>query len=331
MKSARAALYNFLALAYLRPPDEDFLELAREISGRTPRKHVHRMVTSDLAARHTWLFSFNVYPYASVFLDPSGMLAAPWSSFVTSVYAALGLEVRSGVELAAGDHLAAQLEAVATLLEREAAAAGELEAVRARHAQRVLLLGHLLPWLPAFTGAVRRLDQGFYGEVAALTRELLLEHACELLMDEVAPPFFFPEDGGGEVAAGATPSPARDSGDALEELRALLTPARSGMFLSREDITRLGRRVELPVRFAERRLMLQNLVVSAADRGDLALLFAELRREALSQAKNLLIWRRTVPLLAPIWEGWLTRLLATRKRLEALSDDVREAVWRERR
>lgn len=96
--SGYAPLYRLLAGCYLAPPDAELLELAAEL----PELAAHR-AEPELAQRYSWLFDFNVYPYASVFVDPSGMLQAPWSSFVGDVLGALGMGLSSDAGLAAPD------------------------------------------------------------------------------------------------------------------------------------------------------------------------------------------------------------------------------------
>ncbi len=307
--SGYAPLYRLLAGCYLAPPDAELLELAAEL----PELAAHR-AEPELAQRYSWLFDFNVYPYASVFVDPSGMLQAPWSSFVGDVLGALGLGLSSDAGLAAPDHVGALLEAMATLSEREEAATEPLEAARARHGQEVLLNEHLLPWMPVFLGALERVDEGFFSAVAILTQELLLEHGEELLADPL-PPFHFPEE------TDETYQEPRQ--EARRELQRLLTPARSGLFLSRSDLADLGARLELPVRFAERRYMLENLVAAAAERDDLAALFDALGDGAVEGAALFDPWSERLTVAVGFWNEWRERLTGTSAELVLLRDEHR--------
>ena len=293
-----AALYHFLARVYLRPPDAELLGLAADIADLEPH------LTDDLKHRHSELFEFNVYPYASIFLDPSGMLNAPWSGFVTGVFEALGLETVLGAGLAAPDHIGAQLEALAALLEREETVANSPKA-GARHAQQILLTEHLLPWLPCFVAAVKRADAGFYAEVARLTLELVLEHTQQLL-DSPPAPFAFPE-AEGDISY-QSPAGKKGSGEARQRLQDLITPARSGMFLSREDVRQLGRELGLPTRFAERSFMLETVVQGAADAEVLAALFAAFVQLAQQQKRVYKILETEYPLLNGFWKMWTDKL-----------------------
>ncbi len=308
-------LYHFLARAYLRPPDDDLLELSQDVLSKD-------FSEDDLQDQFTWLFEFNVYPYASVFIDPSGMLNAPWSGFVSGVFRALGLEVGAGAGLAANDHVSAELEALAVLLEREAKAResqDNLAVARAQHGQRSLLYEQLLPWLPSFTNAIKRIDSGFYGELAALTEMVVLNHSGHLLAEGEVPAFSFPaaEDDISELPSIAK----KKDGKARAVLQRLITPARSGMFLSREDITQLGRRLNLPLRFAERSFMLKHLLAAAADQDSLSKLFDDLGQLAATQQEVFLNWQREEPRLAPIWAIWQEKLEHSIAELNKLAEE----------
>lgn len=308
------SLYTFLARVFHHPADDDLLELISDL----PELKAYR--TKDLVDSYTWLFEFNVYPYASIFIDPSGMLNSDWAGFVTGVYDALGLDVKLGAGLAASDHLSAQLEALMTLCEREEnAKTPELKA-RALHDQSVLLFEHILPWLASFVWAIQRIDKGFYSECAQLTLDLCLEHAKSLIpsinQDSLAA-FSFPaieED----LKAVQPINAKQKAGEARSKLQSLITPARSGLFLSRQDIINLGRRLDLPVRFAERPFMLENLLTSAADADKLTTLFKNWLILLEKERQNFSDLQEKHTTLAFIWEAWLEKIATSQSYLKEL-------------
>ncbi|MCA9838421.1 MAG: molecular chaperone TorD family protein [Trueperaceae bacterium] len=305
-----AALYSFFARAFHHPPDNDFLNLARELPELEP------FLEQNLVEQYSWLFEFNVYPYASVFLDQSGMLNGDWAGFVTGVYEALGLELSLSAGLAAADHLSAELEALAVLCERSETQ-NEVEKQKAEHGQRVLLLEHLLPWLPSFSFAVSRIHEGFYSMLVRLCLDTVLEHATDLIEETPAPTFHFPE--ASEAFSYQQPGDfKKKAGEAREQLQKLITPAHSGLFLSREDITQLGRKLDLPVRFAERPFMLENLVTSAADADLLDELFAEWKNLFNKEIRNFnKLGKEQVP-LSSFWLEWQARLFDSSNYLSEL-------------
>jgi TorA maturation chaperone TorD len=294
------ALYAFLARAFHTPPDSELLELAALFPS------LQDYLNDDLQDQYSWLFEFNVYPYASVFLDPSAQLNAPWTAFVAGVYHVLGIEMQLTAGLAAVDHIAAHLEAQHILLEREAAATTVMAQESARHAQWTLLCEHILVWMPLFLAAVQRVDHGFYHQLAELCQQVFGKH-LELFKERTVP-----------LTARAFEPINFGQAEAEEQLQAWLSPAQSGIFISRQDIIRLGRLLDLPVRFAERRFMLKSLIQSAAEREGLADLFRQLRQELSAQRQDIQRWQETWPELAGLWHNQLERQQVFDGHLEAL-------------
>ncbi len=311
---SHASLYAFLTRAFHHPADEALLELVSDV----PELEVH--INKDLADSYTWLFEFNVYPYASIFIDPSGMLNSDWAGFVTGVYDALGLDVDLGSGLAASDHLSAQLEALMTLCEREEKASTKEQKARALHDQSVLLVEHILPWLASFVWAIQRIDSGFYAQSAQLTLDACLDHAETLITmmnQDLLLSFSFPESEE-ELTAVQPINAKQKAGEARSKLQSLITPARSGLFLSRQDIINLGRSLALPVRFAERPFMLENLLSSAADAEKLSELFQNWLILLQKESENFNELQEKHQDLAFIWQAWREKLAASQDYLREL-------------
>lgn len=270
---------------------------------------------NDPRHAHSWLFDFNVYPYASVYLDPSGMLNAPWTDFTAGVLRSLGLELVAGAKLAAPDHIAALLEALATLLERQEDG-DVLDSARARHGQQALLFEQILPWFPCFAAAIRRTaPEGLYACLSEVTLEALLEHAQ--LFEGVPPPFAFPE---AEPTALEIPLVGKRKNEEVRRaLRALMTPAQSGLFLGRADILRLGKQLGVPTRYAERVFMLEQLLSAAAEQERLAEGLKALADEARQQARGYLRLQETYPTLSALWDAWLEKLRGSELELTTLA------------
>ncbi|WP_298982571.1 TorD/DmsD family molecular chaperone [Caldilinea sp.] len=289
------------------------------------------------AAFHT-LFAMNVFPYQSVFLDPDGLLGGGETDRVRAGYRRMGFVVDEANEPA--DHLAHELDALAFLCQAEAEAWEDERwdmVARAQQLQADFLDGHLLRWLPAFTAAVQRQEEPFYAGLAELTLALAAERRRSLEPGRLGVQRARDED------IALTPrSHLNGAGDALtltpadeppaqrvERLLAnpqtdldaiaafLLTPAYSGLFLSRRDIGRLGRAAEAPHGFGERRQMLRTFLRSAAefDRFDAAL--AGLRSLVEDTAWTLRRWGSETVSLSTV-QPWLDRLSATRRLLETL-------------
>lgn len=194
------------------------------------------------AADYTEVFTLQLYPYASVYLGPEGMLGGEARDRIAGFWRALGEHPP-----AEPDHLTCLLGAYADLTGRAGAAphAGHPWA-RARAA---FLWEHVLSWVPAYALAVRAIAPPAYAAWAELVLEALANEAAA-----VPPPHTPPlhlRDAPGFVAA--------DAG--LDELvAALLAPVRSGVILTRTDLRRAAAAIGTGLRAGERRYALGALL-----------------------------------------------------------------------
>ena len=324
-----AGWYRLAADLFEREADAELLAVLSEVPGLSP------YATPEAAARYTDVLVLNVHPFASVYLDADGALHAGRATFTAGVLRALGLRVheREGVS---ADHVSVALEALATLLEREADTASDVDADRARHAQRTVLAEHLLPWAPLFLGAVERVDDGLYRAVARTVGTTLRRHAARLAALDAAPPEAAPpeaappEPNAADLAPppehdgdGTEPGDAADDGEAEDPLAWLAAPARCGMFLARDDIAGLAARAGLPTRIGGRRFVLRQLGTAAASGEE----ESEALRDALAafardRRAELDTWTEALPAFASVWRPLRGRLDATEARLASSSPDA---------
>jgi hypothetical protein len=245
------------------------------------------------AEAHTGLFVLQLPPYASVYVGPDGMLGGEAQDRAAGFWRALRL-----TPPAEPDHLAALLGLYASLAEREGAEPDPARRLMWRHARRTLLQEHLLTWLPPYAQAVAGIAPGFHAAWARLLIDALSADARELTAP-CAPAWLrdVPELPGRE-AEGFT--------------RALLTPARSGMIISRADLARGARTMGLGLRIGEREFVLSSLLAQ-----DPAATFGWLAGEAAA-------WRarhaRTAP--SALVRHWLTRAETAHRTL----DDIHRAA-----
>jgi putative dimethyl sulfoxide reductase chaperone len=216
------------------------------------------------AVEHQRVLGFEVFPFEGVFLDPEGRASGFGADALQQDYREAGFVPRSGCE--GPDHVAAELDFIAFLCAWEAAAStAEASAVQDR--QREFLDGHLLDWLPALCWALGRQSSPFYAALSRFALELALDHRARLGPPRapVSPSLWPVEDFLADAATG------------LREVAAfLLVPRRSGVFLSRGELTRAGRLCGVPTGFGSRLDMLHNLLQSAAELNQLGPLLAEI-------------------------------------------------------
>lgn len=270
------------ALAALaEPPTDHTVRLAVLLGLETPTP-----------AAYTDTFVFQQVPYASAYLNADGMIGGEARDRVAGFWRALGLTPPPEP-----DHLATVLGAYAGLC--------ELGVTRARHA---FLWEHLLSWLPAYLHAVRRHAAMPFPEWARLLLETLLNEVYELGPAVVLPLHLR------NVPDLADPR----CSDSRQIVDALLTPARSGVILSRADLARAAHMLDLSLRAGDRRVQLRSLLEQDAPAA-LAWIAGEARawqaiHESFAEATG------------PVAGYWASRASATVALIDTLERDVREAV-----
>jgi putative dimethyl sulfoxide reductase chaperone len=279
---ARILAYELFARMFLKGPEEDLLNTIQSIpelaQGLNEYFKEGIFELERAASDHYHLFHFNVFPYQSMFLDPEGSLGGLHSEQVLSCYRQAGFKIfptSTGGEHAGGespDHIGLELAFTGHITRMEASALQipGADVQRIRKLQLDFFELHLLPWLPILVQVISLQGNLLYHSLAQLTQELVFEHYSELF-DKVEVR---------QEAFALPPSPAilEDEKNGLGEIAAfLLTPVHSGIYLSRDDIARLGRRLKLPRGFGSRKLMLTNLLRSAVEYEQLPALIDDLK------------------------------------------------------
>ena len=230
-------------------------------------------------ADYSDLFLFQLYPYASVYLGPEGMMGGVARERIAGFWRAVGLTPPPEP-----DHLAALLGLYASLVERahptdssatspeapgDAGPEAEAESLLSGQAARALFDEHLAPWIFAWLDRMMELGSGAYATWASLLHDVLAEEfrvsdspSADLQHLRDAPPL---------------PDPREDGTEAF--VTGLLAPVRSGIILTRADLARIARALDLGLRAGERRYALEHLLAQDPER-TLAALAAEARRQA---------------------------------------------------
>lgn len=226
----------FRALAVLvEPPNKEVERVAEALGlGSMPE-----------ADEYTELFVFQLYPYASVYLGAEGMLGGEARDRVSGFWRALSTETPP----LEADHLALMLALYARLCElalTERDATGRDAWERARKA---FLWEHLLSWLPVYLGKVAELASPFYSRWSEVLMKALLAEAAAVGAPATLPLHL--------RVAPSLVDPRR--GEVGEFMQSLLAPVRSGMILTRADLSRAAQRLGLGMRLGERAFILRAL------------------------------------------------------------------------
>lgn len=250
-------------------------------------------------AVHTALFDFQLYPYASVYLEAEGMLGGEPRDRIAGFWRALG-----ETPPREPDHLAVMLACHAGLCEMEAEARSERDRRAGRQLRHAFLWEHLLSFLPAFLAKATELGAGFYAGWARLLDRALREEA-----DRVGAPRRLPLH---LREAPRLPDPRRGSpGDFV---RLLLSPVRSGVILVRSDLRRAADELGLGLRMGERKYVLEALLGQ-----DASATLGWLAVEAERWAEIHRTWSESTGAVARFWAERADRTGAL---LRSLSEDT---------
>jgi TorA maturation chaperone TorD len=292
------------------PPVAEHVDLIRALAvlGEPPVRESAQMADAvglgslPTGTEYSDLFLFQLYPYASVHVGPEGMLGGPARDRVAGFWRALGQ-----TPPAEPDHLSALLGLYASVVDQAASAEGA-EAALLEEGRVALLHEHLTPWVFFFLRRVAHMADPFYTRWAELLGDVLAREvrrgpaAVELPVHLRDAP--------------ELPDPRTEGGEAF--LTGLLAPVRSGLILTRGDLTRLGRLLELGLRVGERRYVLEHLM----GQEPVSVLRA-LRDEASARARH---HDDAEPLLGVVATFWAGRARRSAELLDALAAEGSEAL-----
>ena len=266
------------------------------------------------AASHHDLFQFNIFPYESFFLGDDGLVGGDVTAVVNQSYRQLGWQ--TAVTNSQADHLGQELTCLAFLVVQEAEAWESNQAQAASHwqnQQQKFLQHHLLRWASVCLLAIQQQPDAFFTQLAQLTLRLLLTHAGEMPQKTAAPPAFLPRQ----------PNILANDKTGLKEIaHFLLMPALSGLYLSRDTISQLGRQYELPRGFGSRETMLLNLLRTAVQYDTLPQLLTALQEIARNWQSNYQTLIDNHPHGALFLQPWQARAAATDQMLLDLMEST---------
>ncbi len=268
-------LFRALAI-FAEPPCSETRGVARALE----------LGAEPTGSEYTDLFLFQLYPYASVYLGPEGMLGGEARDRIAGFWRAIGETPPTEP-----DHLAVMLSLYARLVEFER---DEADAARraARHRMRATLLwDHLLSWVPVYLTKLRKIAPLSYGTWARLLGEALNAEATSVSPFEQLPIHL----------RDAPPIGEATDIDAL--ITGLLTPIRSGVIVTRADLVQAARHLGLGLRAGERRFALKALFEQAP-----RAVLDWLRDEAVTQAVR---YEQLGGSLRGIAEFWMARARQT--------------------
>lgn len=254
---ARSRTYHLLGSLFLRGVTPATLPIVRTLDEVSDAVDVFRRGGDEVdfdeaAADHQHVFGFNVFGFEGVFLDETAQVGGATTRTVLDAYRRGQFPVAPRAE--SPDHIGVELNFLGFMCRRQADAEPEAAATLGRQIA-AFIDEHLGRWLPLFAHAVEHQEHPFFTAVARLTLEFVENHRDALDVPTTSA-FALPD----------APDLLDDPGTSLRDIgRYLLTPAFSGLYLSRDDIRALSLEDRLPAGFGARRTMMNNLLRSAAD------------------------------------------------------------------
>lgn len=191
-------------------------------------------------------------------------------------------------------------------------------------------LTDLRTWAPVCCLAAERDPSAhpFYRALAQLTRETLLSGELRIASGETEIANFYPEPAEGRNS----PFAIRNSQFAIrlrDIVRFLLTPARSGMFLSRARLGQLAKELGMRLPFGSRFEVAEWLFACAARAGEgqqLSTLLQKLPVEANEWAAAYRGWALRYPAWQPAAARWLERIAQTRDMLREMEQLAQSGI-----
>lgn len=269
----------------------------------TPRlMEVLALGTVPSAAEYTELFTLQLYPYASVYVGPEGMLGGAGRDRIAGFWRAIGEPPPPEP-----DHLAVMLALYARLAELERREWDPTRRAARRRARAALCWEHLASWLPAYLQKLAVIAPPPYRAWGRL-----VDRALRREVRRLGPPARLPLH-----LRHAPPLPDPASADLDDILAVLLAPVRSGVILTRADLVRAAQELQLGLRVGERRLLLRALLAQEPE-GMLAWLSQEIAWWAGCHAAGR-------GALGPLAEWWGRRVADAGRFVDALRETARVA------
>jgi TorA maturation chaperone TorD len=205
-------------------------------------------------AEHTAVFVLSAPPHAAIYLGAEGKLGGEALDRVAGFWRVLQLTPPPDA-----DHLGALLILYAEIGDAEAAAHSERTREQLRHARQALLWEHLWSWAPGYLTAVSSLAAPSLSRWAQLSLRALSREARQAAAPASLPLALRSAPAALRADHHAGASMVRDS-DGGRLLDAVLTPARSGLIVTRDDLRDAAKRAGVGYRLGERRYALQAML-----------------------------------------------------------------------
>lgn len=287
---------SLLSRLWFTEPDSSTLEEA----GCLPELAGLAGTIEEMASAYSSLFLLNVYPYASVLLDPNGEMNGERTMELQELYQRYkylpALLKRAG----APDHAGIFLDFLAHLPDEERAP---------------IAASYALDWLPALCLSVGR-EPGahpFYRSLASTTHQELFQliHRSDFVIPQQAA--IYRRDSGPDLELPLLNENENEEISLTHLIHHLLATARSGIFISRNRLGIWSRQLGVPLAFGERFRLGQSLFEAAGMVGRVQDLQGWIVAELEVWEAAYTTWAAGYPFFRRFSSAWCDRITETRR------------------
>jgi len=343
----RRESYDLLARLYLDEPSADLVASLRGLppfAEHVPPESMADAWLADVAVEYQRLFGMNVYPYERICVDQELMLNTEATERVAHLYQDCGFD-SVGARAGAPDHLGLELRLMRELItaELQAQSSGDADGVRWAQVQQALCLHeHLARWAPICARTIARVaTQPLYTVLAMITTELVLSDLQAIPAPVVSPRIALgrqltrretrPSSGDSDLGP-EWPVPIRPDGGTNAEdarginaiVRQLITPATTGVLLTRADISGLGRMLHLPLTIGERFQMLRSLFDAAGQFDHVPALLDSLGELFMEEDEAVAALMAACPAWSGYGQDWRQRIASGQSLIAELRAQARD-------
>jgi TorA maturation chaperone TorD len=269
------------------------------------------------AAEHMRLFGFQLFPFQSLFLGDTRQVGGTETNRLFALYERSGFAPDTSSE--SPDHVGFLLQFFSFLCEQERRAGDDAET--AAHWQRLQLEcldEHALCWMPGLLHGVQLNGNPLYRDLAELALALLVTHRKRLFLAlprEQQEASFVLQD---------APDILSSSKTGMRDIAGyLLTPAWSGLTLSRDEIKHVSHTRHVPSGFGQRLTMLTNVLRSAVEYDELPEVTTLLKERCREwEAFYTGLERFELPTLTAVSHQWRERVRLTMQLLERIAQET---------
>jgi hypothetical protein len=295
-------IYKLLGDLILGPPNYDFKHTL-SLLNLTDEINIEKLSNDDIASEHYGTFGMTVFPYGHYYTSEGRNFAGDNDSELISLYQEYGFNYESISFGMGATHLGTLLHFVQFTVDKNLP-----------HLRREFIANYLLGWMPTFIIAINEMDSVVYKSLVNYIEHKLLHEWTSLNgpvhLDEIK--FQLPEFDIFTDLLNNEKTSMKDIGEYF------ITPARAGFFLSKPTLLNMAAKLDIPVGFGDRGLIMGDVMREAVNYESLA----GLTQILLTYCNYVKGHYHKFPIL-PIAAIWIKRVEQTEKLINEVATQLK--------